>query len=194
MTHDGRPRICLCRNGSRGVAGGGGVVGIIRVALQKYWNFGEPGSEDLLQAAYAKVMSHWWRVCRYDNPDAYLRRVMISIRTSWWRQLRGREVLTAQPPDHAGTARGSRGPGTDGDPAVAEAELDRLLWALRTLPRRQQIAVVLRHYCDLSEAETAATLGISVGGVKSLTSRGLTALRAVLASTSSTSSPLEEIR
>lgn len=56
-----------------------------------------------------------------------------------------------------------------------------MLRVLRTLPARQQVAVVLRHYCDLSEAETAAVMGIGVGGVKSQTSKGLAALRAVLA-------------
>jgi RNA polymerase sigma factor (sigma-70 family) len=97
---------------------------------------------------------------------------MVSIRTSWWRRLRGREVLVAdlpEPPWHR-----------PADPAVAEAELDAVLRLLRTLPRRQQVAVVLRHYCDLSEAETAEVMGISVGGVKSQTSKGLATLRAVL--------------
>jgi len=69
-----------------------------------------------------------------------------------------------------------------GDVADDEAVLDEVLAALRRLPRRQQVAVVLRHYCDLSEAETAAVMGISVGAVKSTTSKGLTALRAVLRS------------
>ena len=72
--------------------------------------------------------------------------------------------------------------GARDDPAVAEAQLDALLHELRALPRRQQVAVVLRHYCDLSEAETAAVMGISVGGVKSQTSKGLATLRAALAS------------
>jgi RNA polymerase sigma-70 factor (sigma-E family) len=127
-------------------------------------------AEDLLQSAYARVYPRWGRVSRYENPDAYVRRVMVSIRTSWWRRARGREVLTGEPPDLAGGA----------DPAAAEGELDRVLRALRRLPRRQQVAVVLRHYCDLSEAETAAVMGITVGGVKSQTSKGLAALRAVL--------------
>jgi DNA-directed RNA polymerase specialized sigma24 family protein len=66
------------------------------------------------------------------------------------------------------------------DVATDEAALDEVLVALRSLPRRQQVAVVLRHYCDLSEADTAAVMGITVGGVKSQTSKGLAALRAVL--------------
>ena len=132
---------------------------------------GDPDTaEDLLQSAYARVYPRWRRVGRYENPDAYVRRVMVSIRTSWWRRVRGREVLTAEPPDRGGGA----------DPATAEGELDRVLRALRHLPRRQQVAVVLRHYCDLSEAETAAVMGITVGGVKSQTSKGLAALRAAL--------------
>jgi DNA-directed RNA polymerase specialized sigma24 family protein len=46
------------------------------------------------------------------------------------------------------------------------------------------VAVVLRHYCDLSEAETAAVMGITLGGVKSQASKGVAALRAVLSPTS----------
>jgi len=55
------------------------------------------------------------------------------------------------------------------------------LAALRALPDRQRAAVVLRHWCDLSEAETALTMGCSVGTVKSTTSKGLARLRAGLA-------------
>ncbi|WP_088281251.1 SigE family RNA polymerase sigma factor [Kineosporia sp. A_224] len=127
-------------------------------------------AEDLLQTAYAKVLPRWRQVSTYEDPDAYLRRVMVNTRTSWWRRHRGRESSWAQVPDAA--ARG--------DVADDEAVLDEVLAALRRLPRRQQVAVVLRHYCDLSEAETAAVMGISVGGVKSTTSKGLAALRAVL--------------
>ena len=48
------------------------------------------------------------------------------------------------------------------------------------MPAKQRVAVVLRHYCDLSEAETAALMGVSVGTVKSQTSRGLSRLRALI--------------
>jgi RNA polymerase sigma-70 factor (sigma-E family) len=140
-------------------------------------------AEDLLQSAYAKVLPRWGRVSRYDNPDAYLRRVMVSIRTSWWRRLRGREELREQPDvDAHGHLRGGVGTSAARDLAADQGELDAVLRALRSLPRRQQVAVVLRHYCDLSEAETADVMGISVGGVKGQTSKGLATLRALVAS------------
>jgi RNA polymerase sigma-70 factor (sigma-E family) len=137
-------------------------------------------AEDLLQSAYAKVLPRWRQVSAYDNPDAYMRRVMVSIRTSRWRRLRGREVLTGEPHDRTGDIQGGVGSSAGRDFTADQGELDGVLRALRTLPRRQQVAVVLRHYCDLSEAETAAVMSISVGGVKSQTSKGLFALRAAL--------------
>lgn len=132
-------------------------------------------AEDLLQAAYAKMYPHWAKARTYDVPDAYLRRVMVSLRTSWWRRTRNREWSTDEPPE------GSH-PSHDGaDPAGPVVEREVLLHALRTLPTRQRAAVVLRHWCDLSEAETASAMGCSRGTVKSSTSKGLAHLRAALA-------------
>jgi RNA polymerase sigma factor (sigma-70 family) len=61
-------------------------------------------------------------------------------------------------------------------------ELDRsaVVSALRRLPPRQREALVLRYYCDLSEAQIASTMGISRGAVKSHTARGMSSLRTVL--------------
>ncbi len=128
-------------------------------------------AEDLLQAAYAKVYPRWSKVRTYDVPDAYVRRVMVSLRTSWWRRSGGRERATAQLPERAHQVA---------DPATGVVESQALLLALRRLPERQRAAVVLRHWCDLSEADTAATMGCSVGTVKSTTSKGLARLRAAL--------------
>jgi RNA polymerase sigma factor (sigma-70 family) len=55
------------------------------------------------------------------------------------------------------------------------------MWTfVQTLPKRQRAAVVLRYYEDMTEADTAAILGCSVGTVKSQTSRGIATLRARL--------------
>jgi RNA polymerase sigma-70 factor (sigma-E family) len=128
-------------------------------------------AEDLLQASYAKMYPHWNKVRTYDVPDAYLRRVMVSVRTSWWRRSRNREWSVADVPE--GTSHVT-------DPAGSVIDSQALLIALRKLPDRQRAAVVLRHWCDLSEADTAAAMGCSLGTVKSSTSKGLAQLRAAL--------------
>ena len=128
-------------------------------------------AEDLLQTAYAKVLPKWHRVATYDSPDAYVRRVMVNLRTSRWRRLRDREWTTDTVPEPRGASP---------DLAAAVVQSDSLLAALGRLPARQRAAVVLRHWCDLSEAETASVMGCSAGTVKSTTSRGLAALRSHL--------------
>lgn len=129
-------------------------------------------AEDLLHSAYAAMLPRWRRISSYDNPDAYLRRVMVNTRTSWWRRLRTRELVMEAPPDLP--QRSWR------DVADDVATSDELLTALRALPQRQRVTVVLRYYCDLSEEDVAAVMGCSPGTVKSNASRGLVALRLAL--------------
>ncbi len=59
---------------------------------------------------------------------------------------------------------------------AAAAVIAVVLAALRSLPDRQREVLALRYYLDLSEAEIAATLGISSGSVKTHAHRGLAAL------------------
>ncbi|BEP15292.1 SigE family RNA polymerase sigma factor [Acidothermaceae bacterium B102] len=68
--------------------------------------------------------------------------------------------------------------GTTADPYAAE-RVD-LYAALRRLPRRQREIVALRYIGDLSEQQTAVALGVSLGNVKSQSSRGLATLRGYL--------------
>lgn len=123
-------------------------------------------AEDLLQSSLLRVMRHWDRV---DEPFAYVRRAMVNQRTSLWRRLRDAEVLTGEPPERPGP-----------DPTDQIAQRQALLGALGKLPVRMRAVLVLRYWEDLSETETAALLGISVGSVKSQASRGLVRLRGVL--------------
>jgi RNA polymerase sigma factor (sigma-70 family) len=60
-----------------------------------------------------------------------------------------------------------------------ESGLD-LRRALEAVPPRQRATLVLRFFCDLTVEQTAEALGCSAGNVKSQTSRGLTALRAII--------------
>ncbi|KIQ64060.1 hypothetical protein TR51_28740 [Kitasatospora griseola] len=122
--------------------------------------------EELLQDCLVKLYVRWRRAVA-DDPHAYLRRMLVNGHISWWRRRR-RETLIAELPDR---------PGTPGD---EYGETDELHRALRQLPARQRAVVVLRHLEDLSEKETAAVLGCSLGTVKSQHSRAMSRLRTVM--------------
>jgi RNA polymerase sigma-70 factor (sigma-E family) len=123
-------------------------------------------AEDLVQTCLLRAMRRWDRI---DDPLAYLRRAMANQRTSLWRRIRGAEVLAATPPDRASA-----------DASDAVAVRQSLLDALIRLPYRTRAVLVLRYWEDLSEADTAAVLGCSIGTVKSQASRGLARLRETL--------------
>jgi RNA polymerase sigma-70 factor (sigma-E family) len=107
-------------------------------------------AEDLVQGALVKAVGHWRRIG--DNPEPWLRKVIVNDHISGWRKHRGRERLTDVVPD--------------GPAGEAARDLD-LAAALATLAPRQRAVVVLRYYEDLTEQETARVLGVSVGTVKS---------------------------
>lgn len=123
-------------------------------------------AEDLVQTALIRCHPHWSRIAS-DSPDAYVRKAMINAHTSLLRRRWRGERPTANPPDRA-----------DRDVYADADSRQTLIAALAKLPARQRAAVVLRFYEDLSENDTAAVLGCSVGTVKSQTSKALTALRA----------------
>lgn len=120
-------------------------------------------AEDLLQETYVRLYVRW-RTVSQGQPLAYARRVLSNLHTDRWRSGR-REVLDGAEHETAYTT----------DPMTTD-----LVRALQQLSPRQRECVVLRHYLDQSEKDTAATLGISVGAVKSYTSAGLAALRPLL--------------
>ena len=124
-------------------------------------------AEDLLQTALAKTYLSWNRIQDKGALDGYVRRVLVNTQTSWWRKRRVEEYATDQLPDQPFH-----------DPAPGEFELRATVWnALSELPRRQRAVVVLRYYEDLSEQETAAVMGVSIGTVKSTASRALAKMR-----------------
>ena len=123
--------------------------------------------EDLVQTALARTYLSWERIREREAVDAYVRRTMVNTRTSWWRRRRVDEIATEHLPERPEAAD-----------ATADTDLHDAMWtALARLPRRQRAAVVLRYYEDLSEADTADVLGVSVGTVKSTVSRALAKLR-----------------
>ena len=138
---------------------------LLRVAFLLTSDRGE--AEDLLQTALLKTARHWGRLADREAACGYVRRVLVTTHTSWRRRRRVHEVLIDRLPEHSA-----------GEPTAVEA--GRALQALEGLPRRMCAVVVLRYYEGLSEAETAAELGCSLGSVKSQASRGLARLRELL--------------
>ena len=102
---------------------------------------------------------------RADDPDAYLRRILINTSHRRFRRHR----VTEQPGDPPETA-------VEG-PADLVGERTALLAALRQLPPRQRAVVVLRYWEDLTDAQIGAALGCSPGTVRSQLSRALAKLR-----------------
>ncbi|MBD0837300.1 SigE family RNA polymerase sigma factor [Streptomyces sp. TRM68416] len=130
-------------------------------------------AEDLVQSTLEQVYVAWRKVGAADEPDAYVRRVMINAHARKHRR-RLKEFLA--PKDDSGLVREV----ADAGDRIAQAD-DRgvLLTALAQLPPRQREAVVLRYWEDLTEAQAAEAMGCSVGTVKSNAAKGIAKLRAI---------------
>ena len=126
-------------------------------------------ADDLVQTALVKLYVAWPRVRRDGREEAYVRRIIARAdidehRRPWRRESPGLPAVDR--------------------PARQEPLLEErsaLFEAIQSLPTMQRKVVVLRYWLQLSVEETATDLGISTGTVKSHSSRGLTALRTVLA-------------
>ncbi|WP_405881201.1 SigE family RNA polymerase sigma factor [Streptomyces sp. NBC_01136] len=126
-------------------------------------------AEDLLQTALAKTYVAWERIEDHRALDGYVRRALLNTRTSQWRKRKVDEFVCDELPEPEGVPAG--------DPAEQQVLHDAMWRAIMKLPARQRAMVVLRYYEDLSEAQTAEVLGVSVGTVKSAVSRALGKLR-----------------
>jgi RNA polymerase sigma-70 factor (sigma-E family) len=122
-------------------------------------------AEDAAQTALVRTYAAWSRV-RRDDAYAYARKVLVNHVTDRWRR-RLREYPTGDLPDNPG------GP----DLADEVALRQWVTGALAALTARERAVVVMRYLFDLPEAAVARDLGISVGTVKSTSSRALAKLR-----------------
>ncbi|MFS8203289.1 SigE family RNA polymerase sigma factor (plasmid) [Streptomyces sp. CWNU-52B] len=126
-------------------------------------------AEDLLQTALTKTYVAWERIEDHRALDGYVRRALLNTRTSQWRKRKVDEFACEELPEPQAPPAG--------DPSEQQALHDAMWRAIMKLPARQRAMVVLRYYEDLSEAQTAAVLDVSVGTVKSAVSRALGKLR-----------------
>lgn len=117
-------------------------------------------AQDLVQTALMAAAQRWEKI--HTSPEAYVRRSIFTANVSRWRRVKFNELpLTQDRPADA----------TDHDARLSlSAALDRLT-------AKQRAVLVLRYYEDLTEVQTAETLGVSVGTVKSTTRQALARLR-----------------
>jgi RNA polymerase sigma-70 factor (sigma-E family) len=123
-------------------------------------------AEDVVQEVLLRVHPRWPYVEQLDQPEAYIRRMIVNEFLSWRRKW-------ARYVPHADVPAADTTP----DPAIGLSERMVLMARLRRLPARQRAVVVLRFYADLSDVEIAADLGCTPSTVRAYLSRALSALR-----------------
>ncbi|WP_328537559.1 SigE family RNA polymerase sigma factor [Streptomyces sp. NBC_00344] len=127
--------------------------------------------EDVVQEAFIRVHSARKRVRDPEKTLAYLRQTVVNLsRSALRRRILGLKLLSKPMPDMASAEEG----------AYDLLERDALKSAMRNLQRRQREVLVLRYFADMTEAQVAETLGISLGSVKAYGSRGIAALRVAM--------------
>ncbi|MGH2788361.1 MAG: RNA polymerase sigma factor [Actinomycetota bacterium] len=129
-------------------------------------------AEDITQEAFVKLVGRFHDIRHPDAFASYLRTTVVNLTRGYFRHLRiERNYLASE-----------RASTTDHECFPDVEERDEMWQRLQRLSPRQRAAIVLRYYEDLSEQQTADTLGCSVGAVKSLVNRGMEALRGHLRS------------
>lgn len=113
-------------------------------------------AEDLVQAALVATWPRWDSLTLADRPEYYVRKVIVTTFLRWRRRRWNQEIPTAELPRRSGQV----------DDYSAADTRQAVIAALMQLPPRQRAVVVLRYFSDLSEKQTAAMLGCSIGTVK----------------------------
>jgi RNA polymerase sigma-70 factor (sigma-E family) len=126
----------------------------------------EADAEDLVQSALAKTYLAAGRIEDRSALDGYVRRAIVNTHISWWRRRRVVELPTDELPDEAVA-----------DHAVTSDLQATIRRAVDRLPGRMRAAIMLRYYDDMTEAEVAELLGVSLGTVKSTVARAVAKLR-----------------
>ena len=131
-------------------------------------------AEESVQDAFLKAWRALWRFRAGAPFRPWLLRIVVNEARNRRRAAGRRAALVLR----------AEGEGVSGDAAsspeavvLADEERTRLLTALERLPDDARLVLACRYLLDLSEAETAAALGVRRGTVKSRTSRALERLR-----------------
>jgi RNA polymerase sigma-70 factor (sigma-E family) len=127
-------------------------------------------AQDLVQSTLAKLYLAWDRIRDLDHVDAYARKALVNeYRSAWRRPARRAERIVELVPDLPAP-----------EPPAYDGSREAVWSFVCSLPPKQRTVIVLRFYEQLTETEIADLMGISVGTVKSQSSRALASLRAAL--------------
>jgi RNA polymerase sigma-70 factor (sigma-E family) len=124
-------------------------------------------AEDVVQEVMVRAQARWDRIGRMEQPEAYLRRMIVNEYVSWrrrWARVLPTEQVTPPRPDTP-------------DHATTHADREALRAELARLPRQQRVVLVLRYYEGLSDAEIAEVLNCTAGTVRGYAARALATLR-----------------
>lgn len=122
------------------------------------------GAEELAQEAFLAAYTRWDSIAEYDDPAAWVRRVVTNAAISRFRRLRAemRAMVRLGRADFVLP---------EGDP-----DADRLWAEVRALPSRQAQVIALHYLDDRAVTEIAHILGVSEPTVKTHLQRGRKAL------------------
>ena len=123
-------------------------------------------AQDLLQESLIKTYVAWPRLRDVTKAEAYARRTLVTTSISWRRRRSFHERPLADLPE-----------APVDDQVEKLAAQDELWGQIHRLPPGQRAAVTLRYCEDLSEAQTVALMGCTVGTVKRQVASGLAKLR-----------------
>lgn len=130
-------------------------------------------ADELAQDTLVQVCRHWRKISRYDAPGAWAHRVAMNLANSHYRRRAAERRAVTRLHQRGGATPASATNATPVDTADALAVRS----AVRSLPTRQRMVIVLRYYLDLPVAETAQAMQCPEGTVKTLTRQAILALR-----------------
>jgi RNA polymerase sigma-70 factor (sigma-E family) len=133
-------------------------------------------AQDVVQDVLVRAHQQWGRIAAADQPEAYVKRMVLNEYLSWRRRL-GRRT---QPASDEVIAAAS--PPAD-DHADAVANRSAMTALIAALPPRQRAVLALRYFEGQSDAQIADVLGCSEATVRSHAARALATLRAAATTT-----------
>jgi RNA polymerase sigma-70 factor, ECF subfamily len=158
----------------------GELVGRYReVAFRTAWLITRSSAEaeDAAQEAFVKAFYALGRFRAGEAFRPWILRIVSNEAKNRRRSTGRRERLTVRLAQDRGSGDAAPSPEAA---ALGREDREALARALDGLPERERLVVSYRYLLELSEAETARTLGIRPGTVKSRLSRGLDRLRQAL--------------